>query len=44
MTREVIDIPLHGTAQVDHIDLLGPDERPATSMLTDRHTYWLTWD
>ena len=43
-SREVLDIPPHGTAQVDHIDLIGPDERPATSMLTDRYTYWLTWD
>jgi hypothetical protein len=43
-SREVIEIPPHGTAQVDHIDLIGPDERPASSMLTDRYTYWLTWD
>ncbi len=42
-SREVIDIPPHGTAQVDHIDL-GPEKRPATSMLTDCYTYWLTWD
>ena len=43
-SREIIDIAPGGTVQVDHIDLIGPDERPATNMLTDRYTYWLTWD
>jgi len=43
-SREVTDIPPHATAQVDHIDRIGPDDRPASSMLTDRYTYWLTWD
>ncbi|HET9991782.1 MAG TPA: hypothetical protein VFQ65_24805 [Kofleriaceae bacterium] len=43
-SREVIDIPPHGTVQVDHVDLIGPDERPTSSMLSDRYTFWLTWD
>ena len=43
--RVTIDIPPGGTAQVDHLDWIGPDRRPPDTVLpSDRWGFWLTWD